>query len=198
MMRIFFLILSFIAFSGCTAEKDQSAAPPVSTEKNLFQELRDRTVKDPRDAEAWFHLADLYDRSDMYQEEINALQKVITLDPKKGYAHAKLGTAYSRLGKHQEAIASYGTAIKLFPKNPVWYNNIAVSYGKMGKTDDEIAALEQAIALRPRYATARYNLGMALLRKGRRADAVRQYQMISTFDSGVATALKKELDRKEK
>jgi tetratricopeptide (TPR) repeat protein len=198
-MKPLFVILfmtSFLFFS-CADEKEQ-ATPPVSTEKNLFEELRDQTAKNPKDVEAWYHLSDLYQRSGMYREEANALQKVIAIDPQRGYAYMNLGNAYSRLGQYQEALNSYTKAIKFFPKNPVLYNNLAISYGKLDKTDDEVVALRKAISLRPRYSTARYNLGMALLKIGKRSEALTQYHELDTFDAGAAAALKKEIDKKGK
>ena len=198
-MKPFFIILfmtSFLLFS--CADKKEQATPPVSTEKNLFEEVRDQTIKNPQDAEAWYHLSDIYERSELYTEEVNALQKVIAIDPQRGYAYVKLGNAYSRLDKYQEAINSYSRAIKFFPRNPVLYNNLAIAYGRIGKTDDEIRALQKALTQRPRYATARYNLGMALLKKGKRSDALAQYHELDTFDAGVAAALKKEIDRNGK
>jgi tetratricopeptide (TPR) repeat protein len=193
---IFILFMTSFLFFSCTKNKED--APPVDTEKNLFEELRDQTVKNPKDAEAWYHLSDLYERSEAYSEEVTALQKVIAIDPQRGYAYVKLGNAYSRLGQYQEGLASYRKAIKFFPKNPVLYNNMAIAYGKIGKTDDEILTLKKAIALRPRYSTARYNLGFALLKKGKRAEALTQYRELDKFDAGVAAALKKEIDKKEK
>ncbi len=201
-MKPFFIILwmtSFL-FLSCADDKKQTT-PPVSTdstEKNLFEEVRDQTIRNPKDAEAWYHLSDIYERSEVYTEEVNALQKVIAIDPKRGYAYVKLGNAYSRLGKYQEAINSYSRAIKFFSRNPVLYNNLAIAYGKIGKTDDEIRALQKALVLRPRYATARYNLGMALLKKGKRSEALTQYHKLDTFDAGIAAALKKEIDKKGK
>lgn len=198
-MKPLFVILfmtSFL-FVSC-ADKKEQATPPVSTEKNLFEELRDQTARNPKDAEAWYHLSDLYQRSEMYREEADALQKIIAIDPQRGYAYVRLGNAYNRLGQSQEAIKSYTTAIKFFPKNPVLYNNLAIAYGKLDKTDDEVLTLKKAISLRPRYATARYNLGIALLKKGKRSEALTQYHELDTFDAGVATALKKEIDRKGK
>ena len=198
MKPLFFILFmtSFLVFS-CSNEKEQET-PPVSTEKNLFEELKDQTARNPKDAEAWYHLSDLYERSEMYLEEVNALQKVIAIDPQRGYAYVKLGNSYSRLGQYQEAVKSYTKAIKFFPKNPVLYNNVAIAYGKLGEKDDEILALQKAIALRPRYSTARYNLGIALLKKGKRSEALVQYHELDKFDSGVAAALKKEIDGKAK
>jgi len=191
------LFMTSLLFVSCADEKER-ATPPVSTEKNLFEELKDQTARNPKDVEAWYHLSDLYQRSEMYREEANALQKVIAIDPQRGYAYMKLGNAYSRLGQYQEALHSYTRAIKFFPKNPVLYNNLAIAYGKLGKTDDEVLALKKAISLRPRYATARYNLGMALLKKGKRSEALAQYHELDTFDAGVAASLKKEIDGKRK
>src|SRR3990172_969310 len=198
MRWLILVITSSLLLTACNNEPERTLKQEMVTEQTLYEEVKAQTIKNPRDAEAWSHLADLYERSAMYREEADALQKVIAIDPKRGYALVKLGNTYSRLDLYQEAIKSYTRALKFFPKNPVLYNNLAIAYGKTGKADDEITALQKAIALRPRYATARYNLGIALLKKGRRSEALIQYHEIDTFDAGVATALKKEIDGKGK
>jgi tetratricopeptide (TPR) repeat protein len=198
MRLLIMLALTSLLFAACSKEPEKTAEQEPIAEKSLFAEVKDQTIKNPRDAEAWSHLADLYERSEMYREEAEALQKIIAIDPQRGYASLKLGNTYNRLGQYQDAIKSYTRAIAFFPKNPVLFNNLAISYGKAGKSDDEIKALQKAIALRPRYATARYNLGMALLKKGKRAEALMQYHELEAFDSGVAAALKKEIDGKGK
>ncbi len=191
------IMTSLLLLLSCSKEKEE-AIVPQATEKSLFEELKERTLKDPRDAEAWYHLADLYERAEMYREETEALKKVIAITPDRGYAYLKIGTAYNRLGQYQDAVKNLLTAKKYFPKNPLLYNNLAVSYGKLGKIDEEIAALERAISLRPKYATARYNLGVAFLKKGKRTLAQKQYQELLKFDVTVAKALKQEIDRKGK
>ncbi len=62
---IFILFMTSFLFFSCTKNKEE-ATPPVDTEKNLFEELKDQTVKNPKDAEAWYHLSDLYERSEAY------------------------------------------------------------------------------------------------------------------------------------
>jgi len=197
MNRFPVIFVTTVLLFSCAGEKEQTA-PPASTEKSLVDEVRDRAVKNPKDAEAWYHLSDLYERSGMYREEMDALQKVIAIDPKRGYAYVKLGNTYNRLAQYQDAIRCYTIAIRSFPQNPVLRNNLAISYGKVGKTDEEIIALEKAIALRPRYSTARYNLGIALLKKGQRQAALNQYHELDKFDAGIAHALKIEIERKGK
>ncbi len=197
MRPLFILIVSMLLLLSCSKAPEKSQEP-ASAEKSLFEEVKEQTIKNPRDAEAWYHLADLYENAQMHQEEAAALQKVIEIDPGKGYAYMKLGNAYNRLGRHQDAVTSFRTALKHFPKNPVLYNNLAVSYGKIGKTDEEIALLEKAISLRPHYATARHNLGITMLKMGKRGEALKQYHELSKFDTVVASSLKKEIDAKEK
>jgi tetratricopeptide (TPR) repeat protein len=195
MRALLLLLLVSLLPISCTRDQEQPAPPVVSPEKSLFDEVKERTVNDPTNANAWYHLADMYERSRMYREAADSLLKVIELDPQRGYAYMKLGNTYNRLELYQEAIKSYKKAIKFFPKNPVLHNNLAISYGKAGQIHKEIVELKKAIALRPRYATARYNLGVVLLKQGDRDGALKQYKEIDTFDEGIAAALKKEIDK---
>lgn len=197
MKPLFIFFMTSLLLFACTKEKEQTAEP-VSTEKSMFEEIKEQTVKNPKDADAWYHLADLYERSGMYREEVDALRHVISIKPDRGYAYLKLGNTYNRLGEYQDAIKQFTSAKKYLPKDPVLYNNLAVAYGKIGKPDDEIRELEKAISIRPRYSTARYNLGMAFLRKGKRELALRQYDELKKFDEGIANTLKKEIDAKGK
>jgi tetratricopeptide (TPR) repeat protein len=197
MKQLILLLLSMLMFLSCSKEPEKSREP-VSAEKSIVEEVKEQTIKNPKDADAWYHLADLYENAQMHKEEVAALQKVVEIDPGKGYAYIKMGNAYNRLGQYQNAVTNYRTAIKYFPKNPVLYNNLAVSYGNLGKTDEEIKLLEKAISLRPHYASARHNLGITMLKAGKREEALKQYHELNKFDTVVAASLKKEIDAKEK
>lgn len=197
MRPLYIALITSLLFLACSKGQEKPA-PPESSEKSLFEEVREQTVKNPRDPEAWYHLADLYERSEMYREEVDALNKVIALQPERGFTYMRLGNAYSRLGQHQDAIKNYVIAKKYLPANAVLHNNLAVVYGKVGKTDEQIASFQRAISLRPNYATARYNLGMVYLKLGKREDALKQLHELQKFDEGIAQALKKEIDAKGK
>ncbi len=181
-----------VVFASCSSE--QSIAP-AAAEKTDFEALTERITANPKDAEAWYRLADLYNRSGMYQKEVDALTKVVALKPGMGYAYMELGAAYNRLGRYREAIDNLQKAKKYFPGNPALYNNLAVTYGKLGNEDEETTLLKKAISLRPRYGTARYNLGMVSLRKGERSEAFKQYEELKKFDDAAAEALKGEVDK---
>ena len=195
MKRLFITVLAAWAlFLPSCSKNQEKTPPPQENEKSVFEELREKTQKNPNDADSWFYLADLYERSEMYREEAAALNKVIALKPSDGYLYIKLGTAYNRLGDYKEAIRNFTIAKKYFPKNAVLFNNMAVAYGKSGNLDEEIATLKHAISLRPHYSTARYNLGVTYLKKGKRELALEQYRELLQFDEGVAQALKQEID----
>lgn len=193
MKRLFAIFGVMLLFIACSSEPGKTPSPVVA-EKSLMEELKERAIKNPKDAELWFHLADLYDRDAMYQEEITALNNVISSDPNRKSVYQKLGDTYTRLGRHKDAIANYQKAIHSFPRNPVLYNNLGVAYGKIGKIDEEIGSLKKAVSLRNHYATARFNLGSVLLKQGSRKLALQQYQELKKFDDGVAESLKKEID----
>ncbi len=188
-------------FACCALAVACSDEQPVSprtgqtlAESNPLSEVKAEVSRDPKNVDAWYHLADLYERSSMYQEETEALLHVISIDPARGPAYEKLGTTYNRLGRYSDAIAQFKKAAKLNPHNPVVYNNMAFAYGKTGKVDEQVAALKQAIALRPSYATARYNLGIVYMRLKKKDLALQQYAALTKIDETTADSLKKEID----
>ncbi len=187
----------FMILASCTGEKREETSP-ATAEKTDFETLTERITVDPRDVEAWYRLADLYNRSGMYRREVEALIKAIALKPDMGYAYMELAAAYNRLGHYHDAIENLQKAKKYFPKNPALYNNLAVTLGMLGNVDEEIALLKKAISMRPRYGTARYNLGVVSLRRGERREAFRQYEELKKFDDAAAAALKSEIDKVSK
>ncbi len=194
MKKLLTIVAVSMIVAYCSSEKREGTVPAVA-EKTDFETLNERIIADPRDAEAWYRLADLYNRSGMYHKEVDALTRVIALKPDMGYAYMELGAAYNRLGQYHDAMGNLQKAKKYFPGNPTLYNNLAVTSGKLGNVDEEIALLKKAISLHPRYATARYNLGLVFLRRGERHEALRQYEELKKFDAGASASLKKEIDK---
>jgi len=189
--------LPVLLVAGCSEQKaPPPPAPPVAL-KGDMELLVEKGQKDLKDAETWFHIADLYERAQQYPQELDALQKVIAAKPEMGFAYYKMANTYNRLGKREEAIKTFLEAKKHLPASPALYNNLGWTYGQVGKTKEQIAALRQAIALRPRYATARQNLGLVLLKQGDRKGAEEQYAALLMFDEGAAADLKKEIEGKK-
>ena len=191
-----FILLAFTASLALSCKKEAPAAKGSSAQgvnpynsNSVYSEVKGELKKDPNDVEALYHLADLYDREGLYADAIKNYQKVVKLKPGMGYAYFKMATAYDRMNKPAEAIASFRETIKRMPSFAVAYNNMGVAYGKLGKRSEEINALRKAIKLRPNYSAARYNLGFTYLKAGNRKAALRQYEALEKFDSGIADEL---------
>lgn len=193
------LILTALFLFSCKkdySEKKTTQRINPYTNESVFEELKKKLNENPSDAELWYHLGDLYDRSGMYKEAIEAFKKAVELKPDKGYAYFKMGTAYDRINKPEEAIKSFKKAIELMPDYAVAYNNLAIAYGKVNNLSEEIKALEKAIQLRPKYGIARYNLGIANLKKGDKVSAKKQYTILKQIDEGLADELLKRIQDK--
>lgn len=195
-----FLIILLVSFSSCKKKEDNRGETKVNpyTTDSIFEEVKKNLEKDPKNIDELYHLADLYERSDMYNEAIDVYTRIVAIKPDAGYAFFKKGTILSRINRYDEAIISLRRAVKLMPENAVAYNNLAVAYGKAGNLNEEISNLKKALKLRPNYATARYNLGIAYLKKGEKGLAMKEYNILKTLDEGVANNLLKEIKKEKK
>jgi tetratricopeptide (TPR) repeat protein len=199
-MKYFLLccISGLLILFSCSREQETPVVADQNVDKSVLEELNERVAKNPRDEEAWYHLADLYERAALYAEEVNALKKVLEINPARGYGYLKLGAAYSRLGKHEDAVKTFLKAKKYYAAYAPLYNNLGVAYGRTGNVEKEIVELKKAISLRSSYATARFNLGMAYLKQGRRDNALTVYEGLKKIDTTAAQSLKQEIDKKGK
>ncbi len=192
-LRVLFLAAAAAVSASCSDEPPPRRASPVRAQPSDIEVLHQQLAKDPANADGWFHLSELYERASLYQEQAEALRKVIALRPEMGYAYVKLGTVCNRLQRYDEAVKNFLEAERYVPNQPQLYNNLAFSYGKLGKAREEIAALRKAIAIRPRYAVAHHNLGMALLEKGDLEGARKEVSILREIDEGAAVSLEKEI-----
>lgn len=195
-------VLMFLTAPSCSREKPRQEQRPASTssinpysDDSAFAEVKKKLEENPNDADALYHLADIYDRQAQYTDAIEAYKKVIKLKPDMGYAYFKMGTAYDRLDQPADAVNAFKKALKYMPNYAVIYNNLGVAYGKLGKYNDEIGALKKAIKLRPKFSTARYNLGVTYLKTGNKKAAMQEYESLRNFDEGTAEALRKEIEK---
>ena len=202
MRKELLLLLAFAILATISCKKEEpktnlASAPVVNATSNesVFDEVKKKVDKNPKDADELYHLADLYDRNEQYAEAVETYRKVVTLKPGMGYAYLKMGTAYNRINQPAEAVNAFKQAVSLMPRNAVAYNNLGVAYGKLGKLNDEVAALQKAVQIRPHYSSARYNLGVTYLKIGRKQSAMKEYEALKTFDEGVAEALLQEINR---
>ena len=178
--------------SSCAKKKEQQPKILGPTESNAvlqqFHALKKHLQQNPKDAQAWYDLADIYDQNNLYDKAAEAYKKAAELEP-TGYTYLKLGMSYDATNKPKEAVAAYEKAVKLMPSYSVAFNNLGVAYGNIGENNKAIAAFKKAIKLNPRYATARYDLGYAYLKKGDKKAAMQQYEALEKIDQGAAADL---------
>ncbi len=177
------------------AEKNQGPAFNPYAVDTILSDAKKNAAEHPEDADAWFRLADLYERDGQYPEAIDAYKKVSKLRPAQGYVYLKMGTAYDRIGQPGEAVTALKKAVHYMPAYPVAYNNLGIAYGKLGRDREEISVLKKAVQLRPRYVTARLNLGITYLKVKDRKAAMREYEALKDIDTGAAEVLMKEIEK---
>lgn len=193
---------TLLAFTSCdrSHEKEAVGEPPdgVSVDsyaaETVFSEVARQVENHPNDADAVYHLADLYFRADQYDKAVEYFKRVVEIAPERGYSWLKLGTSLSRLERHEEAVVAFGKAAGLLPDPALAYNNMAIALGKLGRYEEERDVLLQAIASRPNYAAARANLAVTYLRLNDRQRALEQQQALSAFNSTLAGKLLEEIN----
>lgn len=185
---------------GC-GKKQEEETPSVSEQAvneyasdNVFIQTYRQVQAEPNNADAIYHLADLYDRQGQYQKAIDNFRRVIELDPDRNFAYFKMGTAYSRLNQPEKAVEVLKEAAKHLPKSPVVLNNLGIAYGKLDRLDDEIATFQKALEIRPRYSAVRFNLALTYLKKGDRERAMAQYEALKKFDVTMAEEVLKRIE----
>ncbi len=190
------LVCALPMLSSCAKKKEQPPKILGPTESSAimqqFQALKKHLQQNPKDAEAWYDLADIYDQNNLFGPAAQAYKKAAELKP-SGYTFLKLGMCYDASNQPKEAVSAYEKAVKYMPSYAVAYNNLGVAYGKIGENGKAIAAFKKALKLNPRYATARYDLGYAYLKNGDKKAALKQYGALEKVDQGMAYDLLKKI-----
>jgi tetratricopeptide (TPR) repeat protein len=111
----------------------------------------------------YVNIANLYSKSNRYQEAIDTLREGLKLWPDDNHLktklHLEMAQDYSRQGKYNEAIATYRQLIKDGYK-PSWiYTNIANFYSKSNRYQEAIDILRQGLSQWPDNIALYYRLG---------------------------------------
>lgn len=120
---------------------------PMMAEINA---LKERLQKDPKDAQAWTRLANLYQDAGMFEPAIEFYKRAIDLTPNDANLLTDLGICYQELKQFDQALASLERAQKADPAN--WqslYNIVVVAGLEMRKFDQADAALARLEKIRP-------------------------------------------------
>jgi spermidine synthase len=109
------------------------------------------------------------------REEIEALQKAISLDPFFYEAHMELGQILTLQGRFDEGIAQLSEALRLEPDSAETHNNLGNALAAQGKTDEAIDHFFKALQINPDSAEAYNNLGGVLADQGKTDEAIESF-----------------------
>ena len=101
--------------------------------------------------------------SNKLTQEINNLEKEISLHPENIEAWIRLGNLYFDADRPEKAIMAYNKALELNPGNPDVLTDLGVMYRRKGQPLEAIEAFDKASKIDPRHEASRFNKGVVLL-----------------------------------
>lgn len=111
--------------------------------------LRSIVTQEPRNLEAWLHLARTYESKQAVREAEAAYQKAVEIQPSYPGAHQHLGSFYYKQGRYDEAGRSFKRASELAPDNYKALNNLAAVQVQQGRFSQAERALRHSLEIRP-------------------------------------------------
>ncbi len=121
----------------------------------------DATRSNPRFAEAWSNLGNVYRQLGRRDDALRAYEAAIRTKPDFAAVHCNLGALLIELERYGEATRALEAAIRLAPQLPEAYANLGQALRRDRRYEASIAASRKAIELRPNYRDAYLNLGAA-------------------------------------
>jgi len=101
--------------------------------------------------------------SNKLAQEINDLEKELSLHPENIEASIRLGNLYFDTDQPGKAIIAYSKALELDPGNPDVLTDLGVMYRRKDQPLEAIKAFDKAIKIDPRHEASRFNKGVVLL-----------------------------------
>jgi tetratricopeptide (TPR) repeat protein len=127
------------------------APPPAATGASpQIAALEQMAQKEPKNAQLWTQLGNLYFDSHQPQKAIDAYAKALELKPNDPDVLTDQGIMYRELKKFDLAVANFEKANKADPNHVQSVFNAGVVYAyDLGLTDKAIAAWNKVIAMAP-------------------------------------------------
>ena len=133
--------------------------------------LRSILTQEPRNLEAWLHLARTYESKQALREAEAAYQKAVEIQPSYPGAHQHLGSFFYKQGRYDEAMRSFKRASELAPDNYKALNNLSAVLVQQGRFSQAERALRHSLEIRPNP-IAYNNLASLYFTQERYAEAV--------------------------
>ncbi|MCL6472681.1 MAG: tetratricopeptide repeat protein [Firmicutes bacterium] len=191
---VLFLILMFL-ITALIVQRVYFQPPVARTaiEKDLLK-YKAAIKKNPRNAEAYIGLADVYLEMQDPQSALKNLERAVRLKPNSWNAHFEMGRAYDALGKEGEAIKHFTKAANIDPYNELGFYQLGRVYQNQKNFGRAIEAYKKTLKVNPTLADAHYYLGNCYERTNQIDLAKKEYQEALKYVTDYTEA-KKALER---
>jgi tetratricopeptide (TPR) repeat protein len=129
------------------------------------QPMRRARRSDPRNAQIWNELGNIYFNAGAEDDAIAAFQKAIELDPGYGWSYGNLATVFTHKGRYTEAVPLFRKGIDLLHNSrdqALLWNRLGDAYRRLNDSDNAALAYNNASELDPGSASlltrARFSL----------------------------------------
>jgi predicted AlkP superfamily phosphohydrolase/phosphomutase/tetratricopeptide (TPR) repeat protein len=136
-----------------------------------LQYLLAAEAMNPRSADVYTQLGDIYLRLLQWEKAKVAYEQSIVLDPDNAFAFQGLSTIYRRKGLNQETADMALRAVSLLHRLPFAHFNLGVAMARSGESDRAIVAFETALRFKPDLPNAHRYLGLLQQQGGDQAKA---------------------------
>ena len=146
--------------------------------KKALEQFKIITQKQPKDAESWVTLGELYDASGNSAEAENSFQTALKLDPENEDALSKMAEMYSSKGDSARAVQLLKQLADKSP-NPRLLAQLAEQLEQNGDYKGAAEALKKALELAPDDERLQRGLADALLEGNQFDEALPLYQQLA-------------------
>jgi len=132
---------------GAPPQQAAGGGAPMMAEINA---LKERVQKDPKDADAWVRLANLYQDSGMFEPAIEFYQRALAIVPNDPNLLTDMGICLQEVRRFDEALDALRRAQTAHPEH--WqslYNIVVVAGLRTGRFDEADAAMKRLQEVNP-------------------------------------------------
>ena len=158
---------------------------PLNTKKTGVVDLHGESTAE---AVHLYRKAVTYQKTNRWQDALNAYRKVIEYEPMSAEVYNNIGVCYEKLGNLRMAAKSYEKAISINPRFYRSYNNLGIIYYRLKDFNKARAAYEQALQLNPGNSQSEINLALVYERLRRDGLARRTLERVLANDPENAAA----------
>ncbi len=150
------------------ARMERIANRPLPALENLEIVLR----RDPRNAEAYYELAQVYAGQQLPARAVELAGKAVAFGPGVARYHALYATMLEDGGRNEEAVTQYLAARQDEPREASVLDGLGNVYIKQGRAAEAVTVLREAVGYHPQDARLQQRLGAAYLAAHRGVEAV--------------------------